>query len=279
MLDSDLLIQYAQRIYDRWPQHWEVQKKVGSWKVLCEHIGSGLVSFLNQCASTNGFGQIESNIKNPEKVKMLVTKTPTLKNIGSFFKFFPRAHLIVIVRDGRSVVESGVRTFGLRYEKAIKAWNEEIQTLIQFEAMIQTEKTDHKLLIVRFEDLFKHTRRELEKIFSFLDVSAKEYDFQAAKNLPVSGSSSMTDKEGKKVNWEFKIKEIHFNPLERFQSWGRAKHERFNWLVDDANFSYFGYHKKRYNTHRHFWSFWNMIMDRCWKVPIHLRSLKKLIPR
>jgi protein-tyrosine sulfotransferase len=281
LADSDLLTQYAHRTYNRWPQHWEVRENVGSWEVICEHIGSGLVSYLNECAARKGFGQVGSNVKDPEKIKMLVTKTPTVKNIGNFFNFFPNAHLIVVVRDGRSVAESGARTFGLNYETAIRRWDEEINTVIQYDAKIRQEGIDRKLLIVRFEDLFRNTKKELEKIFTFLGVRADEYDFEAAKNLPVSGSSTMAD-DGSgsgKVNWDFKTKEKNFNPLARYESWGRAKHERFNWLVRDESLVYFGYHKKNYDTHRHLWTCWNIIMDRFWKVPIYLKSLKKLISR
>jgi hypothetical protein len=276
---SDLLTKYANKTYNQWPQHWEVRENVGSWEVLCEYIGSGLVAYLNECAAKKGFGRIGSNSKDPNKITMLATKTPTVKNIGNFFNLFPKAHLIVVVRDGRSVVESGVRTFGWKYETAIRDWKEEINTVIQFEDQIRREEADHKLLIVKFENLFEHTKRELERIFTFLGVRKEDYDFQAARNLPVSGSSTLAGEKGGKVNWEFNEKDDKFKPLDRFRSWGRAKHERFNWLVCDESFAYFGYHKKRYGTHQHLWACRNIIMDRFWKMPIYLRSLKKLIPR
>ena len=252
---------------------------MGSYEVLCEHIGSGLVSLLNLCVAKKGFGYIGSHKKNPDKVKMLVTKTPTVKNIGNFYHFFPKAHLIVVVRDGRSVVESGVRSFGWHYETAIKAWNEEVKTIIRFKEKVYREEKGQKLLIVRFEDLFTHSRRELERIFSFLGVNSEEYDFSAAENLPVSGSSDLVDKEGEKVHWAFKAKRKEFSPLERFHSWSRAKHERFNWLVDDENLDYFGYKKKSFNTHRHLWSFWNICLDNFRKVPICFRWLKKWVTK
>lgn len=276
LIYSDLLKQYAQKTHNLWPPHWEVQEKVGSYEVLCEHIGSGLVSFLNLCVAKKGFGYIGSHIKNPDDVKMLVTKTPTVKCIGNFHKLFPNAHLIVVVRDGRSTVESGVRSFGWHYESAIKSWDEEIKTIIQFKEKVHREGKDRKLLIVRFEDLFSNSKTELEKIFSFLGVSAKEYDFHAADNLPISGSSDVAKKEEKKLHWAFKKKEKNFNPTKRFQSWSRMKHERFNWLAGESLAS-FGYDRKNYDTNRYLWFCWNKFNDKYWEVRKHLWWLKKLI--
>ena len=52
----------------------------------------------------------------------LVTKTPTVKNLGLFFQLFPTSKLLVLVRDGRSVVESAVRTFDRPYGHAAREW-------------------------------------------------------------------------------------------------------------------------------------------------------------
>ena len=118
----------------------------------------------------------------------------------------------------------------------------------------------------------------METIFTFLGVSAEEYDFHAAENLPVSGSSDLATK-GKEVQWAFTKKEEDFNPVERFQSWSRSKHERFNWLAGES-LAYFNYKEKDYDTHRSFWVFWNKLLDTFWLVKKYfIRPLKKLVTR
>ena len=58
-------------------------------------LGDGLVSFLWV-----------------ERDRRLVAKTASVRNVDRFFTFFLRAHLLILVRDGRSVVQSCMSTFG-----------------------------------------------------------------------------------------------------------------------------------------------------------------------
>src|SRR5947209_13766565 len=44
--------------------------------------------------------------------RRLLTKTPSVRNVEHFFDFFPDAQLILLVRDGRTAVDSYVRSFG-----------------------------------------------------------------------------------------------------------------------------------------------------------------------
>jgi hypothetical protein len=69
-------------------------------------LGSGLVSMLSGMAGG----------------KRLITKTPSVRNLEFFFRLFPTAHLVILVRDGRAVVESAVRSWGLSYGLTMRRW-------------------------------------------------------------------------------------------------------------------------------------------------------------
>jgi hypothetical protein len=162
--------------------------------------------------------------------KRLLTKSPSVKNLQYFFKIFPKAHLLIVVRDGRAVVESGVKSFNWTYEQRMHNWAEAAETILNFTKVCK----DQKYLIVRFEDLVGNQQKELVRIFSFLGLDSEKYDFQGAMNLPVIGSSELRSNEGeKKIHWQPVDKTKEFNPLDRYNNWGKARHERFNWVAGE----------------------------------------------
>jgi hypothetical protein len=62
------------------------------------------------------------------------------------------------------------------------------------------------------------------------------------------------------VHWDPVEKPADFDPINRWSAWGRARHERFNWLAGE-HLSSFGYAPKTYSGGRAFWSAWNMVQD------------------
>ena len=66
----------------------------------------------------------------------------------------------------------------------------------------------------------------------FLGLEPLRYDFQAARNLPVRGSSAFGRDKGE-VHWKAVAKDASFEPKERWRSWHRAQVERFEWLAGD----------------------------------------------
>ena len=80
--------------------------------------------------------------------KKLITSTPSVENIHNFFKLFPNVPLLILVRDGRAVVESGVRSFNWNYEQAIREWNRSAQTIIRFDQ--EMKGTGHPYRIVKY---------------------------------------------------------------------------------------------------------------------------------
>ncbi len=210
------LIDYTASLYRAWNPKWKVAEKIGSKGTLLGHFGDSIQAFLLR----------QLNDGDPRKV--LLTKTPSVKGLGSFFDLFPDAHLILIVRDGRALVESGVRSFDWRYENAMQAWREGAQEILDFQRACQG--SERKMLLVKYEDLVQNTRNELCRMFEFLDLDPERYDFAAAESLGVIGSSESKGQEGS-VHWRVTEKTAEFNPLARAMHWDRKKHERFNWVA------------------------------------------------
>jgi protein-tyrosine sulfotransferase len=216
---SDHLTAFATAVQRAWDPAWGTfPADVGDR--LCEGIGNGLISFLWT-----------------DRTRRLVTKSPTVWHLDRFFTFFPSARLLILVRDGRSVVQSAVDTFGWDFDRACRAWSDGARVIRHFQ---QTEAVRaDRWRLIRYEDFVDDTEAQLRAVFDFLRLDAERYDFVAARNLPVRGSSAFGLQDGK-VHWQVVPKDNTFAPKERWRAWSAAQRERFEWLAGEqlADFGY-----------------------------------------
>jgi protein-tyrosine sulfotransferase len=207
---SDHLVAFADEVRASWDPAW------GTFAAdlpgrLREGLGEGLLAFLWT-----------------DRDRRLVTKSPTVTNLDRFFQFFPRARLLILIRDGRSVVQSATDTFGWDFDRACRAWARGADTIADFQRSVSALATRWR--IVRYEDLIDNMEGELRAIFDFLQLDAARYDFEAARHLPVRGSSAFGRKSDK-VHWDAVPRDQSFAPKERWRSWSRVQLERFEWLA------------------------------------------------
>jgi len=255
---ADLLVRYAETVQERWDLTWAVQDRIGQpVRALCRSLGKGLISFLQLQVYDEAQGQVSGCSVVPSS-KRLITKTPSVKNLRHFPKIFPDAHLIIVIRDGRALVESGVKSFDWEYDHATREWADAARTIIQFEE--ETSKGECKYLITRFEDLVHDTEGELRRIFSFLALDPDKYDFQAAASSPVIGSCESRRAGESEVHWNPIQRTEDFNPVGRASNWGRRMHERFNWIAG-KDLEQLGYRKKGAPRGRLLWNLWNVALD------------------
>jgi len=240
---SHLLIQYAQATYGRWKSHsppWGVDQNFEG--LLCQHLGEALLSFLGSRA---GQGR-------------LLTKTPYISNLNNFFKLFPDAYLLILVRDGRDVVESAARSFEAWRDGMTRQWANAAEKILRFDRANRAR--NNRYMIIRYEDLYVNLDDELPKILEFLDLDTEVYDFDAARELPVRGSSTHRG-EKDHVHWEEPVaKTSDFKPICRWESWDRLMHERFNWIAGQY-LTDFGYEMRSYANHRLTWGMYNRVVD------------------
>lgn len=236
---ADKLAQYTAAVHQHYNPAWVVGEDD-----LFAAIGDGLIQLLGQ----------------PPDHCRLVTKTPDSNNLPLFFKLFPQAYLLILIRDGRSVVESGVHSFDTwSYEKATQWWAANARAILDFDQA----NPGRRYLLVRYEDLYNNTEAEMGRLLQFLALDSGRYDFTAATNLPVRGSSTFRG-ETEQVHWKPLERTADFQPLQRWNSWTQAQHERFNWVAG-SYMRHFGYPLQEYNDRRPFWRIWNRWLDWRWQ--------------
>ncbi len=252
---SARLRDYSQAVAGNWFPQWGVDDQEA---VLFQHLGRGLVSFLTS--------QQNQDSASP---KRLVTKTPGVRHLDKFFTLFPQAHLIILVRDGRAVIESGMRSFDWHFEAMTRSWANAARTILTFDQ--SRPDNDLNYMIIHYEKLVADTETELRKVFDFLELRTEIYDFEAALNAPVKGSSEARQGD-KEVHWKPVKKTKQFNPTQRWSGWSRARHERFNWLAGHY-LTQFGYEPQPFKGQQLFWNIWNRGLDVKWIVREIVRRL------
>jgi protein-tyrosine sulfotransferase len=207
---SDHLIAFVEAARAAWDPEW------GAFAAdisddLRATLGDGLMSFLWT-----------------DRERRLVTKSPSVRHLERFFAFYPRARLVILVRDGRSVVQSAIATFGWDFDRACREWARAADTILRFQHLEHARSDRWRL--VRYEDLVDETEGQLRSLFAFLALDPARYDFDAARTLPVYGSSAF-GRGGGEVHWEPVKKDASFEPKERWRSWSEAQLDRFEWLA------------------------------------------------
>jgi hypothetical protein len=258
---AEVLVEYVRRVTTYWKAGPEQLQKERDLVLQC--VGDGLISYLR--LQVRNRRQLAGQ-GDDKPLRALVTKTPSINNLELFFKIFPNADLLILLRDGRSVTESSVKTFYRSFVEETRRWADGCAHVKQF---VETESNRRgRFLVVRYEDLYSGTEAELGRIMEFLRLDPTLYDFSAAMNLPVRGSSTLRQNGAAwsqtsvapGVHWNPVPKTAEFRPLDRWSHWSRARHERFNWIAGSW-LEYFGYELKSYSGNRWFWTMWNVVLD------------------
>lgn len=279
MHHSNLLEGYVTTLYSSWESSWRVDELVGPPDHLWASIGSGLVDFLHR--------QLPVSVADPVTVgqgsgveqsgyKLFLSKTPSVRNLRHFSRLFPSALLILVVRDGRSVVESRVKSFDWNYEVAMKDWARAATEIDDFRRW--AEVRGQKFMIVSYEELYGDLHSTLRSVFSFLNLSPASYDFSAAEHMGITGSSELKQSAGGKVHWQKIEKSAEFNPLARFGNWPVSRQRRFHWIAGKQQVL-LGYESEAPQRTGFFCRLYNHVLDATFYLRVFPWYVRKGMPR
>ncbi len=235
------LATYVDKVSSHWNTKWNVE---GFDRNLTRAMGNSLLTFLNG-------GRRDQSCR-------LVTKTPSVQSLPFFPEFFPQAHAVIIVRQGESSIESGMRSFNWPFHWATKAWTRGAETIAAFAESNSGPGANH--IVVRYEDLYSDTEAELRRIFTRVNLDPAKYDFKAALNLPVRGSSMIRHEGGQPVHWKPVEKSADFNPLKRATAWSPWQRAQFAWLAGRSA-EKLGYRVDTSYNSNPFWVAYNLLLS------------------
>ena len=223
---SALLVDYAERVVTTWTDSW-VENGIVSVDGLLAKLGNGLAQFL--ASSTAASAPTVIPPEDSARKKVLLTKTPDVRGLQNFSRLFPEnSRAILLVRDGRGVVESGVRSFAWAYEHAMQQWAAAADTFLDVTS--GCDGASSPFLLVRYEDLVNDQAAELRRILVFFGLDPEAYDFVSAQSIGVIGSSELRA-GGELMHWREIEKPASFDPLRRFDDWPQKRRARFAWVA------------------------------------------------
>lgn len=259
---AERLMQYVEENEKHWSDEWResLDAKLGSESLL-KHIGSGIIEFMKAQSSSaaesgdGSAGEVDPSLR-------MVSATPSVRNIDLFFRLFPEATPIIVVRNGAALVESGVRSFHWDYEEAMRMWARSARQILNFFA---DPLNQERALLVRYVDLVNQIRPSMERVLDFVGLDKNAYDFHAAENMVVMGSSDVKGKDGA-LHWNALEKPADFNPLDRAKEWGPQLWSRFAWIASEEMHA-LGFVMEKAPRR----PLWNRLLDRIYGFEAKLR--------
>jgi protein-tyrosine sulfotransferase len=173
----------------------------------------------------------------------LVLKEPSVKNLQRFFQFFPRAFLLVLMRDGRDIAFSSLRTtfasprgFHWRNPRSYarlqrsplvemaRRWSDASRVV---RAFLEEHDEGGRVRVVRYEDLVSEPEATLRRILDFLELASEHFDWDSFAALDVRGSSFVGNRNGE-LDWDHGGSGSEaFDPVGRWRSWSESEMRRF----------------------------------------------------
>ena len=139
--------------------------------------------------------------------------------------------LLLLVRDGRNVVASNVRSFDVNEEAARQEWASAGRAILDFDERNRGAVSAYR--VVRYEDLLDELESTMTEVLRCCDLDPDGFDFAAAAGAPVRGSSTVR-RDGADVHWEPVAKDDAFRPNERWREWTPYQHARFAEVAGDV---------------------------------------------
>jgi hypothetical protein len=160
-----------------------------------------------------------------------VFKTPSTRGLADAFLTFPEScRFLVIVRDGRDVIESSVRSFPwINFAYALHRWRLGCEELAKAEAL-----GSDCVLRIHYEDLLNEPATTVTRIFQWLQWSTESFPFDRIQSIPVRGSSETRCPEGS-VSWTPSHHPLSIRPDQRSRSATRWRRVFFTAFGEEWN--------------------------------------------
>lgn len=155
----------------------------------------------------------------PEQRAMV--KMPSVQYLNHFSSMFPNEHLLVLVRDGRDVVASTLRTWRhLNFVQVCLRWNRSARIVLEnCSIMGSARRTGY--MLCRFEDAISDPEGFLRATLPCFDLDPERYPYEMIGEIPVIGSSQLA---AGTVSWRTFIKAPKgFRPRGYWREWSTLK--------------------------------------------------------
>jgi protein-tyrosine sulfotransferase len=169
--------------------------------------------------------------------KTMLFKFPYVYYIDLFRILFPRDYLILLLRDGRDVVSSSMRSFkekGVfrqRFVDYSAEWACAARAILAYEE--GAPRNHPRTIVVRYEEVLEQPEEHVREIVKRIGLDPEKYDYTSLKSMPVRGSSDLAGQAGG-MHWKGVKPPEHFKPVGRWKDWPQRKKRRFKAIAGEA---------------------------------------------
>lgn len=166
----------------------------------------------------------------------ILLKNPHVRNVTLATALFPGDKIVLVLRDGRDVVDASLKTFGgsrlLRksFSQLAWEWRCAAEAILSFRS--DGDRRHPDVMVLRYEDLLTETDATLSRLLRHVALDEAKFDRGAFDALPVRGSSrsSLSDDD----RWRPEQRDKDFNPLQRWRTWSTRRKAAFDRIAGDV---------------------------------------------
>jgi len=206
------LIKYQEKFFQTYQQNREQMEQND---LLCL-FGAGIMNYLHSFV--------------PEG-KTLLIKVPWMQFLNYFFTFFPKENLLLLMRDGRDVVHSTIKTWPNRnFESVCNHWNASAKIFLDLQKRFHNE--EYPVCFVKFEDLLENPEVTVRNALETFGLDGEKFSAEKIDDLPVRGSSAIQPTG--KVSWSPVKKDEKYKPGGKWLSWSKKEKTIFKSLCGET---------------------------------------------
>ena len=151
--------------------------------------------------------------------KRLLIKMPSVQYLNNFYSMFPFENLLILVRDGRDLVHSTLRTWKrLNFVQVCLRWNRSARIVLKTRKMLQDNGFEGYLL-VRYEDALRDAQGFVTAACNSFGLDPSRYPFDSIDSIKVIGSSKLEQN----VTWQFIKRPKNFAPVGYWENWSALR--------------------------------------------------------
>lgn len=166
---------------------------------------------------------------------MTIVKEPHFYGIDLFPLVFPQDRALLVVRDGRYIVDSFRRSFTKNpWSRSFEDLCVEYSNAVRAVERFRNGPYADRMMVLKFEDVNASRREHVEKILSWLGRKPGEGNLDGLDDMPIYGSSVRSVGSDGGLDWT-PVKDESYNPAERSLDWTAAQKRTFERICGEAN--------------------------------------------
>lgn len=174
-------------------------------------FGSSLIAYLHSFVPTG---------------KRLLLKVPDVQFLDRFFAVFPYENLLLLMRDGRDVVSSTIKSWpGRKFAEVCTLWDKSARTMLHFQKRHAGEPG--RVMSVKYEDVVGDPEGFALRACDVFGLDRTAFHVEKIRDLPVRGSSNVVAQKTGQSSWNPVEKTRDFISVGRWKDWTPAQKRTF----------------------------------------------------